>query len=207
MTVFQIPYGPLNSNLYAVITGDGAFVVDPSVSPDLVIDRIEGLEPGKIRCVLATHAHYDHICCVDEWRNMLPGVSFYLAAEDRALLGDAYGNCSALIGREHLFEDVFDDAKGKITAGNTTIEVISTPGHTKGSVCYLFSSEGGRALFTGDTVFAGSVGRTDFKGGSAAELSESVKTIKVLDPELTIYPGHGPSSNVGEEIKTNPYFA
>ena len=207
MKVLALPYGPLSSNLYVVITEDGGFIVDPSVSPDKVMNLIEGFELGVIKGVFATHAHYDHICCVDEWHKALPGVPFYLSAEDKPLLSDAYGNCSALIGRECLFDSVFEDVQDKMVFGNTTIDVIRTPGHTKGSVCYLVSSEGGSVLFTGDTVFAGSVGRTDFKGGSPVELSESVNKIKRLDPRLAIYPGHGPDSTIGEEIRTNPYFA
>ena len=110
-------------------------------------------------------------------------------------------------GKTCTFEGAYEDAEGTISFGDLKVTVIATPGHTKGSVCFLFDEGGEKALFTGDTVFAGSVGRTDFPGGSFKELSESVNKVKELDPELAIYPGHGPESTIGEEIRTNPYFA
>ena len=207
MKIFRIPYGPLSSNMYVIITGDDTFIVDPSVS----VTRAEGVVPDldtcSVRAVFATHCHHDHIYFAEEWRAKLPGVPFYMSPRDYDLLEDTVGNCSALIDGDVVYENIFDAAEGTITIGQTEITVIPTSGHTKGSVCYLFKAGGESALFTGDTVFAGSVGRTDFTGGSYEELSESVKTIKQLERDLPIYPGHGPASTIGEEIKSNPYFA
>ena len=207
MKIFRIPYGPLSSNMYVITIGDDTFIVDPSVSYSRVTSLVEGFDISSVRAVFATHCHHDHISCADEWRDKLPDVPFYLSSKDFPLLADALGNCSALIDGEVLYENRFTAAEGTITIGQTEITVIATPGHTKGSVCYLFNAGGESALFTGDTVFAGSVGRTDFKGGSYEELSESVKTIKQLEKDLPIYPGHGPASTIAEEIKSNPYFA
>ena len=193
--------------MYVISVGDDTFIVDPSVS----VTRAEGVVPGldicSVRAVFATHCHHDHIYFAEEWRAKLPQVPFYMSPRDFDLLEDTVGNCSALIDGDVVYENIFDAAEGTITIGQTEITVIPTPGHTKGSVCYLFKAGGESALFTGDTVFAGSVGRTDFTGGSYEELSESVKTIKQLERDLPIYPGHGPASTIGEEIKSNPYFA
>ena len=207
MKIFRIPYGPLSSNSYLIYVGDDAFIVDPSVSVTRFSGFVEGFDPASVKAVFATHCHYDHVCCADEWRATLPDVPFYMSDKDFPLLTDTVGNCSALIGAEADFEDIYKPAEGTITIGQTEITVIATPGHTKGSVCYLFKAGGESVLFTGDTVFAGSVGRTDFTGGSFKELSESVNTIKLLEKALPIYPGHGPDSTIGEEIRTNPYFA
>ena len=193
--------------MYVIRSGDDTFIVDPSVSFKRVPDFIEGFDTGSVKAVFATHCHYDHVCYSDEWHTKLPDVPFYMDSEDFRLLTDPLGNCSALIGRDVVFENTYKAAEGTVTIGQTEITAISTPGHTKGSVCFLFAADGEKALFTGDTVFAGSVGRTDFTGGSFKELSESVNKIKQLDPELVIYPGHGPESTIGEEIRTNPYFA
>lgn len=207
MKIFRIPYGPLSSNMYVITAGDDTFIVDPSVS----YERIPGLVPGfdidSVRAVFATHCHYDHVCCADEWRARLPEVPFYMSSEDFPLITDPLGNCSSLIYGDEVFEGGYTAAEGTITIGQTVITVIATPGHTKGSVCYLFKAVDESALFTGDTVFAGSVGRTDFVGGSAGELSDSVKTIKQLEKDLPIYPGHGNASTIAEEINSNPYFA
>ena len=207
MKIFRIPYGPLSSNMYVISAGDDTFIVDPSVSFTRVPDLVEGFDASSVKAVFATHCHYDHICFADEWRAKLPAVPFYMSSEDFRLLTDPLGNCSALIKGDVVFENVYKAAEGTVRIGHTEITAISTPGHTKGSVCFLFDEGGKKALFTGDTVFAGAVGRTDFTGGSFKELSESVNKIKGLDPELAIYPGHGPESTVGEEIRTNPYFA
>lgn len=207
MKVFQIPYGPFASNMYIVLCSDDAFIVDPSVSFDAIEGRIDGFDARAVKGVFATHGHYDHICCAEDWHARLPDVPFYLSQKDIMLLADPRANCSYMDGKKCVFDDVYSDAEGCISLGDVKITVIATPGHTKGSVCYLFGEGEERALFTGDTVFAGSIGRTDFPGGSFKEISESVNKIKGLEPELVIYPGHGPASTVGEEIKTNPYFA
>ena len=207
MKVIQIPYGPFASNMYIVFCGGDAFIVDPSVSYNTIEGRIDGFDAGKVRGVFATHGHYDHICCSDDWRTILPQAEFYLSQKDIPLLADPRANCSYMDGKKCVFDDLYSDADDSISYGDVKITVIATPGHTKGSVCYLFEQGEERVLFTGDTVFAGSIGRTDFPGGSFKEISESVNKIKQLDPELVIYPGHGPASTIGEEIKTNPYFA
>lgn len=207
MKIIRVPFGPLSSNMYVISIGDDTFIVDPSVSVIHASGLVQGFDMGSVRAVFATHCHYDHVCCAGEWHSELPEVPFYMPSADYALLTDPVGNCSALIGNEVVFENIYKPAEGTITIGQTEITVIATPGHTKGSVCYLFRADGESVLFTGDTVFAGSVGRTDFLGGSYHELSESVKIIKQLDKDLPIYPGHGPASTIAEEIKSNPYFA
>ena len=207
MKVAVIPYGPFASNMYIILAGGDSFIVDPSVSPDKALRLLEGFDLASVKGVFVTHGHYDHICYADSWREVLSGVPFFLSHKDIPLLSDPRANCAYMDGKQSVFDDKYTDAEGELDIGQVKVTVIATPGHTKGSVCFLFESGGESLLFTGDTVFAGSVGRTDFPGGSFEELSESVNTIKKLDPELAIYPGHGPDSTVGEEIRTNPYFA
>ena len=207
MKIYRIPYGPFASNMYLIFCGDDSFIVDPSVSPERISRAIDGFDTDSIKAVFITHGHYDHICCADEWRAIPGDASFLLSHRDIPLLSDPRANCSYMDGKTCTFEGAYEDAEGTISFGDLKVTVIATPGHTKGSVCFLFDEGGEKALFTGDTVFAGSVGRTDFPGGSFKELSESVNKVKELDPELAIYPGHGPESTIGEEIRTNPYFA
>ena len=86
------------------------------------------------------------------------------------------------------------------------VKVFETPGHTKGSVCYHFEHNSEEVLFTGDTVFQGSIGRTDMPGGSMKVMSETLKRIRTFEPAIKIYPGHGPDSTIGDEAKFNPFF-
>ena len=115
-------------------------------------------------------------------------------------------------GREITYDFKFSDLAG--TYGQNTykddsieIRTFETPGHTMGSVCFLVNLSGEEMLFTGDTVFRGSVGRTDMPGGSSRMLAESIRRIAKFDPDLKIYPGHGPESTIGYEIRFNPFFS
>lgn len=190
------------SNMYLACFDNGVFVVDPSVSPDKV-----SYEVTNVIAILITHGHYDHIKYVDEWHERFPDAPIYMNPADQVLLGDPGDNCSYMDGLAKVFDFPYVKAEGSIDVGGIDIDVLSTPGHTMGSVCYMFREEDKQYLFTGDTVFAGSVGRTDMAGGSFALLNKSIEAVSKLDPETLIFPGHGPESTVGDEVKYNPFFA
>lgn len=190
------------SNMYLACFDDGAFVIDPSVAPDKVSSEV-----SDVIAVLITHGHYDHIKYVDEWHEKYPEAKIYMNPADQALLGDPGDNCSYMDGLAKIFDFPYEKAEGKISAGGMDIDVLSTPGHTMGSVCYMFSENGKKYLFSGDTVFAGSVGRTDMTGGSFSLLNDSIEKLSKLDSDIVILPGHGPESTIGDEVKYNPFFA
>ena len=100
-----------------------------------------------------------------------------------------------------IYTDTYRDGD-VVTAGGLRFQVLSTPGHTPGSVCLLCEN----VLFSGDTLFAGSYGRTDFPGGSSRDMAASLKRLSSLPPETRVLPGHGPSSTIEEELRTNPYL-
>ncbi len=214
--LITVPLGPLESNMY-LITGDtGIFVVDPSVSPERAEEYCDlpGLSKGEchVRALLLTHGHHDHIKYVNEWQDAYPTAKIFFSSNDRDLLGNGYMNCSYMEGYEVLYDFKYSNLAGMygqnlVKEEDISIKVYETPGHTMGSVCFLVTIGGKDMLFTGDTVFRGSVGRTDMPGGSGKDIMESVKRLSKLDLGLKIYPGHGPDSTIGDEIRFNPFFS
>lgn len=213
--LITIPYGPLGSNMYLFTNSSGVFIVDPSVSIDLA-EKFLGskgisLADLRIKGILITHGHHDHIKCVSEWIKAYPSASVFFSSNDKELLGNPFMNCSYFEGCEITYDFKFSNLAGMYgmsiyNDSDLDIKVYETPGHTMGSVCYLFTAGEESVFFTGDTVFKGSVGRTDMPGGSAKILMESISRIKRFDPALKIYPGHGPASTIDEEVRLNPFF-
>ncbi len=201
MNIICIPRGPFMSNMYLAYFDNDLFVIDPSVDPD-TLDR----EIPQVTAFLITHGHYDHIKYVEKWHQRFPDAPIYMSSGDAALIADARANCSFMDGIVKLFDFPYEDPGENLEFGCVSVKVIPTPGHTMGSVCYLFSENGTDHLFTGDTVFEGSVGRTDMPGGSFELLKRSVALISTFPPEMHIYPGHGPDSTVGNEVRYNPFF-
>jgi glyoxylase-like metal-dependent hydrolase (beta-lactamase superfamily II) len=196
--------GPLDNNAYLLISeasGDAA-VVDVGFEPATAIEAIRrrGL---RVRLLLNTHAHYDHAAGM---RIVQEGVGgdYWLHPGDRPLLerlaeqGAAFGFPDA-----EPPEVVHDLAHGqRMALGEDTIEVIHTPGHSPGGVCFRW----GEDLWVGDTLFAGSIGRTDLPGGSFEELERSIHTrLFTLGDFLRVYPGHGAATTIGRERLDNPF--
>ena len=200
MKVDIYPNGPLGSNMYIINTDFGCFLIDPSVDPDKVpID----VRPYKIDAILMTHGHFDHINAVDEWKWIYKDSPIFLAEEDQVMLKDSGKNGSGMFTELRTYTSTaYDVDKLKFDG----ITVIKTPGHSMGSVCYLFEEGEDKVLFSGDTVFEGSVGRTDLYGGSSRALMNSLKLLKDIPASTDIYPGHGPATTMKEELTFNPFF-
>ena len=214
--LITVPLGPLASNMYLITGSDGIIIVDPSVSPEKTesFSGITGLSMGEahVNAILLTHGHHDHIKHIKDWQDAYPHAQIFFSSNDKELLSNGFMNCSYMEGYEVTYDFEFSNLSG--TYGRTIykdsdieIKVYETPGHTRGSVCFLADINGKEKLFTGDTVFRGSIGRTDMPGGSEKEILDSVRRISKLDPGLEIYPGHGPESTVGDEVRFNPYFS
>lgn len=189
------------SNMYLAYVSDEVFIIDPSVSPDSLKEDI-----STVSAILITHGHYDHIKYAEEWHQKYPEAPVYMSSADSDLIGDPRANASFMDGILQPFDFPYENPADTLVFASVSIKVIPTPGHTMGSVCYMFSEDGTDYLFTGDTVFAGSVGRTDMPGGSYELLKRSVAVLSTFPAETRIFPGHGPESTIGDENRYNPFF-
>lgn len=201
--------------MYLITGSSGVYIIDPSVSPDRAEEYsgLSGLASGgyPLKAIFLTHGHHDHIKHINDWIKAYPSAQVFFSSNDKELLSNSFMNCSYMEGSEVVYSFKFSNLAG--TYGqmaykdeDVEIKAYETPGHTMGSLCFLVNLGGKEMLFTGDTVFRCSVGRTDMPGGSSKLMMESVRRISKFDPELDIYPGHGPESTIGYEIKFNPFF-
>ncbi len=205
--VVSLVVGPLEVNCYIVWDEEtlDAFVIDPGGDAEDILGAVkkEGL---KVKYIINTHGHFDHVGA-DAAVKAASGAPLAIHRDDSALLSDAQEQ-GAIFGvktGKAPAADLLLSGGEELKAGSTVLKVIHTPGHSKGGIC-LFDEAGG-LLFTGDTLFAGSVGRTDFEGGSYDELMASIKKkILPLGDSVRVFPGHGPDSTIGEEKETNPFI-
>lgn len=200
MNLNIIPYGPLSSNMYLLDTDSGIFLIDPSVYPERL--KEEDL-PERIDYIFMTHGHFDHVNALDKWCELYPDAKAYISSEDMSSLTDSETNCSSIFAEKCKYKTIPEDFE-KLDLD--FLKVLKTPGHTRGGVCLLFDVEGQKLLFTGDTLFAGSCGRSDLPGGNNSELMESLRMLSKLDADILVYPGHGPSTSIGNECRSNPFF-
>ena len=205
MKVVRIPAGIYAANCYLVYSEDNkeAIVIDPGGDEDDILTQIKNLGLD-VKYIILTHGHGDHIAGVN-------GIKDYTKAplaihkEDEYLLKDGRSNLSSMMamGTVEITADILLNDGDKISFGGLTAEVIHTPGHTPGGI----SIKIGDSIFTGDTLFAGSIGRTDFPKSSFEAIMDSIKNRIIIYPEDTIvYPGHGPSSTIKNEKESNPFI-
>lgn len=196
--VVCVPAGALRANSY-LVTADGAsaVLIDCGGEEPLAEAERRGL---RVAAVLLTHGHFDHIggCAAAKRR----GIPVGCAAAEESLIAAQPAFAAQLGLRVPPFAPDFTFSGGDSLAyGGLTFRVLATPGHTPGGVCFAC----GGALFTGDTLFAGSVGRTDLPGGSAAELRKSLRMLFALEGDYTVYPGHDTATTLAYERKYNPF--
>ena len=212
MPIKTIPAGPLQTNCYVVSDAGSpeAMIVDPGGDADTIIAYVESekLDP---KVLLNTHAHIDHIGANAEIKNHFPGVQLTVHADDANSLTDPMGNLSAMMGMEYQspVADLVVQEGDHVTVGGWEFRVLHTPGHTPGGIClYAESPPEGEApvLIAGDSLFAGSIGRTDFPGGDMSTLLSSIQEkLFVLPQQTTVHSGHGPSTTIGREKESNPF--
>ncbi len=212
MRVDELRLGPLETNCFIVSDGLGGplVVIDPGGDPELLLEALSGAE---VSAVVLTHGHFDHLgAAVDVIEATgAPLVVHELDAE-RIISPDANGTGGAIFGyNDHVPAGADRTVRDgdELVAGQLTLKVLHTPGHTQGGMS-LFAAdpEGGVPhLFSGDTLFAGSVGRSDFPGGDSRTLAASIAgKLAPLPAETIVHPGHGPNTTIGRERRVNPFW-
>ncbi len=197
MEIKCLTVGPIGTNCYLLCDeqAKACAVIDPGGDGPRVCDAVRacGCDPCAI---LLTHGHYDHTGAVADLREAWPQLPVYLSHKD--VYADAYAR--------QLFPPIpgaVDLGEGdSVTVGGLTVTVLATPGHSKGSVTFRC----GGVLFCGDTLFAGSCGRTDFVGGSMEEMMASLRRLGALEGDLQVLPGHMEPSTLERERRTNPFL-
>ncbi len=199
--------GEVQTNCYFVYNANTSecVIIDPGAQAQALYEYIEekGLKPVAI---LLTHGHFDHIGAVTMLRNKY-GIKIYAARAERETLESPDMNLSVQFGASMIMEaDEWLEDGQEIELIGEKIRCLLTPGHTEGGMCFYFVGSG--MLFSGDTLFEQSVGRTDFPGGSMSQIVQSIRTkLFVLPDHTKVYPGHGMMTSIGSEKMLNPYAA
>ncbi len=202
MKIKVLQLGHIMTNCYMVTTEESALVIDPGFYSYVVEDfLIENKD--KQRLILLTHCHFDHIGGAVELSNNT-GVEIAIGKDENVYLSDTFVNMSDRFHAhiEPFSADILLNDGEILTVGDLNIKTIFTSGHTKGSVCYLINE----LLFSGDTLFFESIGRTDFPGGSFKQISDSIKKLYNSLPDSTpVYSGHGEATTIGHEKEFNSF--
>lgn len=202
MKIDVIPLGIIGANCYLVSSNDFALVIDPGKYDERIADFLNQNADVK-RYILLTHTHFDHICGAKQLREET-NTDILISKEDAVGLFDPKFSLSELF---HIRQPIFY-ANKTLTDGETLcigskeIQCISTPGHSPGSMCFLIEN----TLFSGDTLFAGSIGRTDFPYSNHNDMVNSLKRISLLNPEIRVLSGHGEETTIGNELASNHYL-
>ncbi|NLK95515.1 MAG: MBL fold metallo-hydrolase [Clostridiales bacterium] len=198
MIINTIPVGAYEANCYLLMDENNKeiAIIDPGGDAASIEKQITNLS-GKPKYILLTHGHFDHVGAVEFLADKYK-IPFYISEKDEKLMesdNSVFGNIRKADG--------YIKEGDKINLGDLEIKVLETPGHSKGGLCFVAQDN----VFTGDTLFQGSIGRTDFVSGSLEEILASIKNkLLPLGSDVKVYPGHGPSSTIGYEERNNPFL-
>ena len=210
MEIQKMPVAPIGANCYIVSEAGEAFIIDPGGDAEKIIRAAKNF---NVRYILLTHTHFDHIGGLNDVKKAFPDAKTAVSTFEHDWLYSPQLNFSEDFGFTFVFNREVDlkleDGMTLDFAG-TKIKVLHTPGHTPGSTCFYIEKSaicGNHLLFSGDTLFRSSIGRTDFPGGSGRKIIESIKTkLMTLPDETVVYPGHDENTSISLEKKLNPFL-
>ncbi|MDD7201942.1 MAG: MBL fold metallo-hydrolase [Sphaerochaetaceae bacterium] len=216
MQVRQLVVGPYQTNCYLLAQEEKGrcWIIDPGNNAPFLIDAVGGTHL-KLEAILLTHAHWDHIAALGGVHEAFPSAPIYVGGKDKAFLGPKALGRFEQTGADQAFLGCYRDELAKLPEPthllqggeqlfDGDIQAIATGGHTPGGMSYSVPSD--HLLFCGDTLFAGSVGRTDMYGGNYEELMRSIQRLRELPGTTIVLPGHGPTTTLAREAAENPYF-
>ena len=207
MKVLAYPNGIFGATTYLVYDEKSleGVIIDCTSSIDEIEKEIKK-KNIKLKYILITHGHFDHVYCIAKIKEKFPSIPVMLHKDDMELLNQIPIQCS-MAGIKEIkvpcIDGLIDENTQNLTLGKHEIKIIHTTGHSKGGVCYLIDN----LLFSGDTLFRGSIGRCDLFGGNYNEIEDSIKNkLFILNEDIMVYPGHGDKTSIEYEKKYNPYF-
>lgn len=196
MKIKTLVVGLFRTNTYILSKDNECIIIDPADDYNKINNYLKE-NNLSLKAILLTHGHFDHFGSAEALATEY-NVNVYISIKDKELLVDPSKNGSDKYSRRLITLDKnveFITKEGLLEISNFKIDVLFTPGHTKGGVCYLIDNN----LFSGDTLFKNGVGRVDFYGGAATELNKSIESLLNLDENLKVYPGHGEATSIKEE--------
>ena len=197
-----VPVGSLGTNCY-ILRNAGSntcLLIDPGEDAARLLQKLQAMDL-TLEGILLTHGHFDHVMAVSKLANET-GCPVWLHKADHHPKISAMASFLYPLSTEKLADVRYVDEGDVLHLADLQIQVLATPGHTEGSVCYLCEN----ALFAGDTLFAGSIGRTDLPGGSYATIQSSLARLAAMEENHLVFPGHGESSDLSTEKRSNPYL-
>ncbi len=200
--------GALATNCYMAVNTDTreTLIIDPADKADFIIKRCKE-QHYKVAGILLTHGHFDHIRAVPGLKKEYPDIKIYAGKEEEDVLKNVHVNMTVDFPPEMTLDaDIYVDDGEELDLIGTKIKCLHVPGHTKGGMCYYF--EENKIVFSGDTLFEMSVGRSDFPTGSWEDLIENIsKKLLTLPDDVVVYSGHGGKTTIGREKMMNPFFS
>lgn len=205
MVLETVCVGPMQVNCYILASGrnSSAIIIDPG-DQERKIRQVLDKDKLKPAFIINTHGHYDHIGCNDKF-----AVPIYIHNKETRFLNDPQLNLSGLFALPCCIKSEIRPLKDKdvIELDDIKLQVIHMPGHTPGGIALLMKEPTNKVVFTGDSLFCQGIGRTDFLGLGQGTLIKSIKEkLLILADDTVVYPGHGPSSTIGQEKKGNPFL-
>lgn len=203
MKILTLKIGKLLTNCYLIVNDGEAVCFDPAGDTDDIVATLTSLQV-RLRQIIITHGHADHIADAMELKRQT-GATIYANPADDFLLGAVTDQMAVYLGLREVVTPDQSLREGQVlNLVGLPFNVLSTPGHTPGSCCFFCEAK--KVLISGDTLFQGSIGRSDLLGGDPALLNASLNRLKQLPDDTRVYPGHGPATTIGEERVRNRYW-